>query len=492
MYLRPLVFFVAVTLAVSAGTRAADGDLDTSFGSEGKLQIAAPHGGSTAIRFDFAATDVAIQPDGKAVVVGYETFTYSDNSQTEDWHVLRLNVDGSLDPTFGTAGMVETSGGPPPTRPQSVAVRPDGRIVVGGNVNSGREISVIEQFTSSGKSDNSFGGGSGYFIIPAASGDSTSLSRLAIDTDGSIDIAGTYYANQNSFNSNEFFFDRIAASGSGDQPFQYSFGSGPNQDAHATDLAIDSQGRYVVVGYVPGTNGYDCAVIRITRDLYDVDRTFHYQDPNDYGFTIVPFDLGGDNNDVCNAVAIFPGGYIAIGGHATASAGNGTYQAAALAELDNNGNLDQYFSGGLLYTARFSFSYSLNPTSGQTNDITKLMVDGYDTKYAKLLAIGTGDQYAVPPGTYFGIARLNPAQIYSNFSFDTSLNGKGVMGVYFAQRPTGLGNYITTNTGHSGAFVNGKLAAAGYTQAVGGNQIAVTRLAAFDGIFKNSFETPSY
>lgn len=193
-------------------------------------------------------------------------------------------------------------------------------------------------------------------------------------------------------------------------------------------------------------------------------------------------------------MAIFPGGYITIGGHATAIAGNGKYQAAALAKLDPDGNLFQYTSGGLTYSAKFTFSYSLNPTSGQTNDIAKLIVDGYDTEYAQLLAIGTGNQYAVPPGTYFGIARLNPAgsRCYCNFAFDTSLNGKGVMGVYFAQRPTGLGNFITTNTGLSRIFADGKLTAVGSTQAPSGRTLAATRLASFDGIFKNGFETPSY
>ncbi|HMM56283.1 MAG: hypothetical protein DYH18_02055 [Xanthomonadales bacterium PRO7] len=472
---------LAATLAFCAAARAADGDLDATFGSAGKVQLGPNTGFSGPV-----ANDVAVQPDGKIVVVGYET---NATDGLESWRIARLNANGTVDTSFASNGMLDWNAGTTGTRAHAVAVRPDGRIVVGGNFQS--EIEVA-QFTPNGSPDPTFAGGEGYILLTPPAGDSNYLSRLVLDTDGSIDIAGTYYANQSGFNSNEFFFDRIAANGSSDEPFRYSFGSGPNQDAHATDLAIDSQGRYVVVGYAPGANGYDCAVIRITRDLYDVDRTFHYQDPDNYGFTIMPFDLGGDDNDVCNAVAIFPGGYIAIGGHATANASNGSYQAAVLAELDNNGIPDQYYQDQIGYPAKFSFSYSLNPTSGQTNDITKLIVDGYDSKYAQLVAIGTGNQYAPPPGTYFGVARLNPAQSYSNFSLDTALNGKGVMGVYFAQRPTGLGNFITTNTGQSGTFVGGKLIAVGSTQATDGHTLAATRLATFDGIFKNGFETPSY
>lgn len=473
--------FLAATLFGCAVANAADGDLDATFGLVGKVQLG-PNTGYTGP----VANDVAVQPDGKIVVVGYET---NAADGLESWRIARLNANGSVDTSFGANGMLDWNAGTTGTRAHAVEIRPDGRIVVGGNFQN--EIEVA-QFTPNGTPDPAFGGGQGYVLLTPPAGDSNYLSRLVLDTDGSLDIAGTYYANQNNFNSNEFFFDRIAMDGSSNTPFTYEFGSGPNQDAHATDLAIDSQGRYVVVGYAPGTNGYDCAVIRITRNLYDVDRTFHYQDPSNYGFTIVPFDLGGDDNDVCNAVAIFPGGYIVIAGHATAIAGNVTYQAAALAELDNNGNPDMYYQDQIGYPAKFTFSYSLNPTSGQTNDITKLIVDGYDSKYAQLLAIGTGNQYAQPPGTYFGIARLNPAQSYSNFSMDTALNGKGVMGVYFAQRPSGLGFNITTNTGLSGTFVGGKLVSVGTTRAPDGRSLAATRLAAFDGIFKNSFETPSY
>ena len=485
----------ALLLAALTGTAVADppvdsGGSDPTFGSDGKVEIAPPHGGSTAIRFDFTATDQAIEPDGKIVVVGYETLTYSDNTQIEEWTILRLNVDGSSDTTFGTGGAVTTASGTPPTRPQSVALRADGRIVVGGTLVNPGEVALVEQFTPSGNYDSTFGT-DGYVIIEPATGDTASISRILLDNDGSIDIAGTYYDNQGGFNGNQFFFDRVAADGSSNQPFQYQFGSGPNQDDHALDLAIDAQGRYVLCGYHRGPGGnYDFAAIRILQNLYDVDQTF-----GNGGQTTVAFDLGGDDGDYCNAIAIFPtSGYMVLGGHATATASNGTYQAAALAELDNNGNLFLYTAGGLNYPAQFNFSYSLNPNAGQTNDITKLIVDDYNTKYPQLLAVGTGNQYAVPSGIYFGIARLNPAAsgCYCNFTLDAGLNGKGVEGVYFAERPTGFGSLTTTNYGLSGAFVNGKLTAVGYTAASGGNDMAVTRLAAFDGIYKNGFETPSY
>jgi uncharacterized delta-60 repeat protein len=482
---------MAVSLFSAACAHAADGDLDPTFGNAGKLQF----NPALSTSGSYKANDTAIQADGKTVIAGEITGSGSA------WVICRFNVDGSLDTGFvndGQAGCASPFGNEvADTRAHSVAIRPNGKIVIAGTiispfVSSNLTAILVIQLNADGSFDNSFGHFGRYDINPSATDDSVSVSRLQLDSDGTVDLVGTYYLNTNGFNSYQFFFDRIAADGSGDQPFRYQFGGGPNEDAHATDFAIDAQGRYVVTGYAPGAHGYDCEVIRITRDLYDVDRTFAYQDPDDYGVQTIAFDYGGDDNDICNAVAVFPGGFIAIGGHATAPAGSGTYQAAVLAELDGNGIPYEYFSSGINYPAKFAFSYALNPVAGQTNDIARLIVDRYDTQRVQLIAIGTGNQYAQPAGVYLGIARINPSASFSNFTFDTTLNGKGVEGVFFAERPTGFGSLTTTNGGLSGAFANGALTAAGYTQASGGDQFGVTRLEKFDGIFKNSLEAPSY
>src|SRR5262249_42936154 len=68
------------------------GDLDPTFGVGGK--VLTDFGG------DETATAVAVQPDGKIVVVGYTNYS--------DFAVARYNVDGSLDSSFGTGGKVVT------------------------------------------------------------------------------------------------------------------------------------------------------------------------------------------------------------------------------------------------------------------------------------------------------------------------------------------------------------------------------------------------
>lgn len=455
-------FGLAVAMLASVPVYAADGDLDATFGAAGKVQVG-PSRYSEAV-----AQDTVIQPDGKIVVVGYD----SDPVDGYDaWHLERLNADGSIDTNFANAHSGSVTVGNTGTRAAAVGLQPDGRIVVGGNYNN---HIVIERYNADGSYDTTFAGGMLSVRIVPPAGDSNYVSRLVIEGNGTIDVAGTYYANQSGFNSNEFYFARISADGNTVEPFQYLFSSGPNADDHARDLAIDNQGRYVVVGYHRGASGnYDFAAIRIRSDLYDVDNTF-----GSGGQTTVDF---GDNGDYANAVALTPTGYITLGGQA-----NGQ---AALALLDPSGNVNQYFSGGLLYSDKSTFNFG---TGGGNDTIAKLILDGYDTKYPQLLALGSGGQGGNPYGLMFGIARLNLPGTYSNFALDAAFNGNGTESVYFAKRPDGLGLLTTTNYALAGAFANGRLIATGYTVVAGGDSdIAVARLAAFDGIFKNGFDNPS-
>jgi len=70
---------------------AQDGTLDPSFGTDGQFTF--QFGG------DYYAYDVAVQNDGKIVVVGRVAF-----SSGEDVFVMRLNPNGELDPTFQGVG----------------------------------------------------------------------------------------------------------------------------------------------------------------------------------------------------------------------------------------------------------------------------------------------------------------------------------------------------------------------------------------------------
>src|SRR5262245_15944283 len=91
--------FLFVFLGAQPMARAGNGDLDRAFGHGGQLMTDFHH--STDI-----ANAIAIQPDGKLVVVG-TTYTHNDYSE-EDFAVIRYNPDGTIDKTFGRNGKVTT------------------------------------------------------------------------------------------------------------------------------------------------------------------------------------------------------------------------------------------------------------------------------------------------------------------------------------------------------------------------------------------------
>jgi uncharacterized delta-60 repeat protein len=99
-----------------------NGTLDPTFGNQG---ITLTHVGNGRI---YNANDVVLQPDGKIVVVG-NLVSGGVNSYPA---LERYRPNGTLDPTFGTAGTVRGNG---TTYAAALAMQPhDGRLVVAGSI----------------------------------------------------------------------------------------------------------------------------------------------------------------------------------------------------------------------------------------------------------------------------------------------------------------------------------------------------------------------
>ncbi len=97
----------------------ADGSADTSFGNAGTVD--------TAFTLNAAASAVALQGDGKIVVAGTTAFSANSN-----FVVARYNVNGSVDASFGNDGSLSIDFFGFTDIGESVLVQPDGKIVVGG------------------------------------------------------------------------------------------------------------------------------------------------------------------------------------------------------------------------------------------------------------------------------------------------------------------------------------------------------------------------
>jgi len=163
-----------------------DGSLDTALG-----------GGTGIVTTDAGlgsnyANAVAIQADGKIVVAG-NAFADPFGSGTSDIAVLRYNTNGSLDTNFGSPnGFVTTNIGGFDNG-FAVAVQPvDGKIVVAGSAGAGVASSVaLLRYNGDGSLDPGFG--TSGIVIRAASGPGGIASANAVvlqPVDGAIVVAG--------------------------------------------------------------------------------------------------------------------------------------------------------------------------------------------------------------------------------------------------------------------------------------------------------------
>ena len=134
-----------------------DGTLDSSFGNGGLVTSDVGSGSSDEARA------VAIQSDGKIVVAGNAVVGRTATNQFNfDFALARFNVDGSLDTSFGSAGKVTTNFNGFTDKAEGVAIQSDGKIVVVGSAAPANGVSTdfgIARYDSNGAPDTSFGSG---------------------------------------------------------------------------------------------------------------------------------------------------------------------------------------------------------------------------------------------------------------------------------------------------------------------------------------------
>src|SRR5689334_10726502 len=108
---------------------ARDGDLDRSFGTAGK--VITPYPGPVYTAYGY---DLALQSSGKLIVAGTSMVSGSNANIA----AMRLNVDGSVDSTFGILGWTsvafDRSGSGLFDVAQGVVVQPDDSILIAGDV----------------------------------------------------------------------------------------------------------------------------------------------------------------------------------------------------------------------------------------------------------------------------------------------------------------------------------------------------------------------
>ncbi|MDL5048778.1 gliding motility-associated C-terminal domain-containing protein [Oscillatoria amoena NRMC-F 0135] len=358
--------------------------------------------------FNDQVESIALQSDGR-IVVGGVINTFNGISRNG---VVRLNIDGSLDTSFdpgvGTNNTVDIC-----------ALQTDGKVIIGGGFTSfnGSVRNHIARLNSNGSNDSGFNAGSG-------TGADNIVRAIAVQPDGKILIGGefTFY---NSIGRNRVA--RINADGNLDNSF--NIGTGANGAIRA--IKIQPDGKTIIGGDFFTYNGSN--VSRIAR-------------LNPDGTVDVSFNPGTGANNTIWSIAFQSDGKIIIGGDFTLYNGIARNRVA---RLNSDGSLDVGF----------------NPGTGANGSVftNSVLVDG------KVIVSGSFNSFSGTSRNF--IARLN-----NDGSLDTGFNPG-----------TGANDWIRSNT----IQPDGKIIIVGDFTSYNGT--AINRVARLNtnGSLDNSFVTGS-
>ena len=407
---------VTISLSISDAS-AASGDLDLTFGTNGKV--------TTYFSGDDSGASIVLQSNGNIVVAGN---MYNGNNY--DFAVTRYNSDGSLDTSFSLDGKVTTDFGGDDYG-TSVAIQSDGKIVVTGYGSSGgNDDFAIARYNTDGSLDTSFDT-DGKLLIDF--GRYENGKALAIQTDGKIVLAGTSVA-LGGLAANMHLL-RLNTNGSLDSTFdsdgKVTTDIGPNDDA--LSIAIQNDGKLIIGGGSDASGNLETTLIRYNSNG-SLDTTF-----NSDGIATIDFAI---SNDAAYSVAIQSDGKIIAAGYADL----GGQVVFALLRLNSNGSLDTTFdTDGKITTAFGSFydgAYSV-----------VIQSDG------KIIASGNSNNGSQ---ALFATARYN-----TNGTLDTTFDTDGKITTAFGSFDDGANAIAIQN--------DGKIVVAGYSDSGSGYVFALAR-----------------
>ncbi len=158
------------------------GDLDKTFGNGGKVNVG-------IVGYYDVAQDVALQKDGKIVVVGYGK---ESPASFKGLSMARYLQNGEMDYDFGNLGVIHRVTTDLEGEANSVAIQKDDKIVVTGYsispATNNEEITLI-RFNANGNIDKSFGDKG--LVVTEISSEKDVGESVAIQNDGKIVVIGT-------------------------------------------------------------------------------------------------------------------------------------------------------------------------------------------------------------------------------------------------------------------------------------------------------------
>jgi uncharacterized delta-60 repeat protein len=349
-----------------------NGLLDTTFGTGGK--VITEVGPSSSY-----AKAVSIQSDGKIVVAGY-----TDNINLSNFAglaLVRYNITGELDHSFGINGIVLSSVG---NNANSLAIQSDGKIIITGSSSDNVQSNFITvRFNSNGSIDPSFGNNG---IVVASFDGSSHADAIAIQKDGKIIVGGL------TGNSPNFNFTLVRYNCNGDLDTLFGMNGkviitvGNFYNSGCNSIKIKSDGKIIASGWA-----FDGAVQNYIIAQFDAN-----------GLLDVNFGTGGIINAyvgdaaVANDIEIQKNGKIVVAANIISSTNNDFI----VARYDSTGILDSTFGINGNAITHVGIDAKINALSIQLDG--KIVVAGSalfiaynDTKYTFVLARYQGEPIEV-------------------------------------------------------------------------------------------------
>lgn len=330
---------------------------DTTFGAgTGKLTTSfSPAGGKWADD----AFGIALLSGGKFLVAG---------TGNGDFALARYNANGTLDTSFGPAhtGEVTTSFFGLGDAASSLAIQPDGKIVLVGTVrtSAGNTEIGVARFTAAGSLDTTFGSAHTGRVVYSFQKQSDSGASVAIVGGNKILIGGTvtWAASGSAPATSDLALLRLNPSGSLDTTFAVGGADGngivtidfslptdkTRRNDYFDDMSLCCCGEIAIVGTTTasvdsqGNPSYDIAVAKLKLDgTLDVSFNKTGKATIDYGS---PVDIG-------RSVQLLSNDKILVTGTTDEGSGSTPSGNFALARFNSNGTLDTTFAaGGKTYT----------------------------------------------------------------------------------------------------------------------------------------------
>jgi len=212
-------------------------------------------GGITQANVDGGrASQVVALPDGGAVLVG--------GADRKGFYAAALTPSGSLDSSFGTAGIARIATGSQSVMPLQALRQPDGKLVVVGSTAGRTQTLVAVRLNADGSLDQAFGSGgiASTAITTACDGCTTA----ALTPDGDIVLTGATGSSTTPGQTN-WAVTRLTQAGAVDQEFGLAgIATIPATDAAGYDVGVLADDDIVTMGAANLSAGAD-SIAMLTR-----------------------------------------------------------------------------------------------------------------------------------------------------------------------------------------------------------------------------------